>query len=139
MQAESALRHPRLGIDPGNKTTGLALARLSKAVEAQTGDVIETRHALFLAELPHCGPPIREGLDERRAFRRRRRGANLRHRTPRFDNRTRCALYRALQATTLAIEAATDGRTKWNRSRVNLPKAHAIDALRVGKVDLVTA
>ncbi|MGM0984102.1 MAG: RNA-guided endonuclease IscB [Pseudomonadota bacterium] len=70
----------RLGLDPGSRTTGLALMR-----ESDDGQ----RHILCLFELMHRGLQIRQALDQRRAFRRRRRSQNLRYRAPRFDNRTR--------------------------------------------------
>ncbi|MBB3191034.1 RNA-guided endonuclease IscB [Halomonas cerina] len=74
----------RLGIDPGSRITGLALMR-ENSEEREVGK----RHVLCLFELVHRGFQIREALDQRRAFRRRRRTKNLRHRAPRFDNRTR--------------------------------------------------
>jgi 5-methylcytosine-specific restriction endonuclease McrA len=49
-------------------------------------------------------------------------------------NATRWALWRALVATGLDVEAASGGRTKWNRSRLGVPKMHALDALCVGEV-----
>jgi len=50
-------------------------------------------------------------------------------------NATRFALLRELQATRLPVETATGGRTKWNRTRLGLPKTHALDAACVGNVD----
>jgi hypothetical protein len=47
-------------------------------------------------------------------------------------NASRWALYRHLQATGLPVEVGTGGRTKWNRTRRGLPKAHWIDAACVG-------
>jgi 5-methylcytosine-specific restriction endonuclease McrA len=47
-------------------------------------------------------------------------------------NATRWALYRHLLATGLPVEVGTGGRTKWNRTRRELPKAHWIDAACVG-------
>lgn len=47
-------------------------------------------------------------------------------------NATRWALYRRLQATGLPVEVGTGGRTSYNRARLNLPKAHWIDAVCVG-------
>jgi 5-methylcytosine-specific restriction endonuclease McrA len=47
-------------------------------------------------------------------------------------NATRWALWRALSATGLPIEVGTGGRTKYNRTRLRLPKTHALDALCVG-------
>jgi len=86
-QEQSTLQPVRLGIDPGSALTGLALARESEVVDRETGEVILTRCVLFLAELQHRGHAIRDSLTRRRAFRRRRRTANLRHRAPRFNNR----------------------------------------------------
>ncbi|HAA46649.1 MAG: HNH endonuclease [Halomonas sp. 54_146] len=70
----------RLGIDPGSRITGLALIRES---------VGEQRHVLRLFELAHRGFQIKKALEQRAAFRRRRRSKNLRYRAPRFNNRTK--------------------------------------------------
>jgi len=69
----------QLTLDPGSRESGLAITR-------EDG---EDRHVLCLYTLVHRGYQIREALDQRRAFRRRRRSKNLRHRAPRFNNRTR--------------------------------------------------
>ncbi|GAC1457252.1 MAG: hypothetical protein NVS2B14_01740 [Chamaesiphon sp.] len=50
-------------------------------------------------------------------------------------NATRWELYRRLQATDLPIEIASGGKTKFNRCRLLLPKAHYIDAACVGSVE----
>jgi 5-methylcytosine-specific restriction endonuclease McrA len=71
----------RVKIDPGSKTTGIAI------ITDEDGN--KPAKVLCLFELGHRGRQIREALRARRAFRRRRRGANLRYRAPRFDNRTR--------------------------------------------------
>ncbi len=63
-----------LKVDPGARTTGLALVR-------EDGEV------LFLAEIEHRGARIGKAMQQRRNCRRRRRSANLRHRKRRFDNR----------------------------------------------------
>jgi 5-methylcytosine-specific restriction endonuclease McrA len=47
-------------------------------------------------------------------------------------NQTRWALYRRLVATGLAVEVGTGGRTKFNRTRLGLTKAHWHDAACVG-------
>ena len=67
----------RLKIDPGSRTTGLAI------VNDDTGDV------LFAAELNHRGQQIKKSMDSRRAIRRGRRSRKTRYRKPRFDNRAR--------------------------------------------------
>jgi len=47
-------------------------------------------------------------------------------------NATRWALWRALGAMGLPVEAGTGGRTKYNRTCLHLPKAHWTDAACVG-------
>ena len=67
----------RLKIDPGSKTTGLAL------VNDATGEVT------FAAELRHRGQEIKHALEKRRGVRRGRRQRKTRYRKPRFQNRRR--------------------------------------------------
>jgi 5-methylcytosine-specific restriction endonuclease McrA len=67
----------RLKIDPGSKTTGLAL------VDEQTHEVV------WAAELRHQGARIVERLRARRAVRRGRRQRHTRCRQARFANRRR--------------------------------------------------
>ena len=66
----------RLKIDPGAKTTGMAI------VKDVTGEVV------WAAELQHRGFQIRD-LTSRRQLRRSRRNRKNRYRQPRFDNRRR--------------------------------------------------
>lgn len=47
-------------------------------------------------------------------------------------NTTRWAIYELLVETGLPVEVGTGGRTKYNRSRLNIPKTHALDAACVG-------
>ncbi len=65
----------RVKIDPGSKTTGLAL------VNDATGEVV------FAAELEHRGEQITKALARRRAVRRSRRNRKTRYRQPRYANR----------------------------------------------------
>ena len=67
----------RLKLDPGSKTTGIAI------VNDASGEVV------FAAELSHRGQTIKTSLDDRRAIRRSRRNRHTRYRKPRFDNRKR--------------------------------------------------
>ena len=67
----------RVKLDPGSKTTGLAV------VNDATGQVV------FAAEVAHRGQQIKAVLDTRRAVRRSRRQRKTRYRKPRFNNRTR--------------------------------------------------
>jgi hypothetical protein len=52
-------------------------------------------------------------------------------------NSTRWALLNSLRATGFAVEASSGGRTKYNRSRLDIPKTHALDAACVGAVGTV--
>jgi 5-methylcytosine-specific restriction endonuclease McrA len=75
---EQRERHPlRLKIDPGSRTTGLAL------INDATGQII------FAGELSHRGDAIKKALDQRRSVRRGRRQRKTRYRKPRFNNRAR--------------------------------------------------
>src|SRR6266849_6176024 len=65
----------RVKIDPGSKTTGLAI------VNNHSGEVV------FAAELTHRGQQIKLDLDERRGVRRGRRNRHTRYRKPRWQNR----------------------------------------------------
>ncbi len=47
-------------------------------------------------------------------------------------NATRWALFRQLKATGLTVEAGSGGRTKYNRTQLELPKTHWLDAACVG-------
>ncbi len=82
---ESQVQPIALKLDPGSKTTGMALVRVE---DTQQGEV---HHALHLAELAHRGEQVHQALRKRAGYRRRRRSANLRHRSPRFQNRRRPA------------------------------------------------
>lgn len=52
-------------------------------------------------------------------------------------NATRWALANSLKATGLPVELSSGGRTKYNRSRLGIPKTHALDAACVGEVSLL--
>ena len=67
----------RVKLDPGSKTTGLAV------VNDATGEI------MFAAHLEHRGGAIKKRLDDRRAVRRSRRARHTRYRPPRFENRKR--------------------------------------------------
>ena len=85
--ASSTFQHLQIKLDPGSKTTGVALVRINDQVSAASGEVQREAAVLNLFELLHRGRQISEALTQRAAFRRRRRSANLRYRAPRFDNR----------------------------------------------------
>jgi len=65
----------QLKLDPGSKTTGIAILQGNKLIWA--------------AELTHRGQQIKDDLESRRSLRRGRRGRKTRYRQPRFLNRTR--------------------------------------------------
>jgi 5-methylcytosine-specific restriction endonuclease McrA len=76
---DSEIQPLRLKLDPGSKTTGIAI------VNDHTGKV------LFAAEIKHRGQRVKDSLESRRAIRRSRRNRKTRYRKSRFDNRTRRA------------------------------------------------
>ena len=79
-RAEQSTTHPlRLKIDPGSRTTGLALV----AEESAT--------VVWAAELTHRSTAIRDALLAHCAFRRNRRQRHTRYRSARFQNRRRPA------------------------------------------------
>eukprot|EP00887_Chlorella_sp_A99_P003780 scaffold31.g3780.t1 len=53
-------------------------------------------------------------------------------------NTTRWTLAKALQSTGLPVELASGGRTKFNRTRLGIPKIHALDAVCVGNLAKIT-
>ncbi|WP_433379255.1 RNA-guided endonuclease IscB [Streptosporangium sp. CA-115845] len=77
--ADSTVTGVRVGIDPGSKHTGLAVFT----------DHDSNRTGRYALQLDHRGALIRDKLTARSHYRRRRRSANLRYRSPRFLNRTK--------------------------------------------------
>ncbi|MFL1376953.1 MULTISPECIES: RNA-guided endonuclease IscB [unclassified Nocardiopsis] len=77
--ADSEIDGVELGVDPGSRHTGIA-------VFTSHGGERRGRYAL---QLDHRGAQITKKMGQRSGYRRRRRTANLRHRAPRFSNRTR--------------------------------------------------
>jgi 5-methylcytosine-specific restriction endonuclease McrA len=76
---EGRVQNLEVKIDPGSKTTGLAVV-----ANFQKG-----RTVIWAANLEHKGSIIRSSLDARRSLRRGRRSRKTRYRSPRFNNRTR--------------------------------------------------
>jgi len=74
---ETACQELRVKIDPGSKTTGVAV------VNQSSGEV------LWAAELTRRGEAVRQALTKRRRARRSRRARQTRYRQPRFANRRR--------------------------------------------------
>jgi 5-methylcytosine-specific restriction endonuclease McrA len=77
-RSEGVVQPVSLKTDPGSRVTGIALVREAEGVS----------HPVFFAQLHHRGGTIRDALLQRSNYRKRRRGT-LRHRAPRFDNRTK--------------------------------------------------
>jgi RRXRR protein len=82
----------RVKIDPGSKTTGLAIVDIvvhdphdSSGIGGKTGRV------LWAAELTHRGDQVKERLLQRRVCRHSRRQRHTRYRPARFANRRRRA------------------------------------------------
>jgi len=79
---DAITQHLELKLDPGSKTSGIALV----AEFAKRGNTV-----VWAANLQHRGHLIEERLDARRAIRHNRRNRKTRYRPPRFLNRTRPA------------------------------------------------
>ncbi|MCY9783953.1 RNA-guided endonuclease IscB [Nocardiopsis sp. EMB25] len=77
--ADSQIDGVEIGIDPGSKHTGIAV------FTEEAGE----RRGRYSIQLDHRGAQIRKKMGQRSGYRRRRRSVNLRHRPPRFANRTR--------------------------------------------------
>jgi 5-methylcytosine-specific restriction endonuclease McrA len=77
IKPEAVVAPVRVKLDPGSKTTGIAL------VNETTGEVV------WAGEVTHRGQQIRGNLEQRRACRRSRRQRHTRYRQPRFANRAR--------------------------------------------------
>ena len=75
--SDAVVQPLRLKLDPGSKTTGMAL------VNDASGEVV------FAAELEHRGQAITTALADRRAVRRNRRQRKTRYRKSRCENRRR--------------------------------------------------
>ena len=112
LQEQSQLQPIALTIDPGSKTTGIALSGTEGAyrkvlylivlnhlgeairiIDCPTGIALshaegDNRKVLYLIELKRRGQAISDNLKQRKGHRRRRR-SKLRFRPKRFDNRTR--------------------------------------------------
>src|SRR5215472_1655417 len=105
---EAVIDPLRLKIDPGSRTTGLALVREScipitsvappagGRTEMRAGEVSEsppdrttTGEVVWAAELSHRGDEVHQALVDRRTARRSRRQRHTRYRPARYANRTR--------------------------------------------------
>lgn len=87
--ADCELQPVRIKLDPGSKTTGIALVRDVPEIDVDTGEVLQGVAVLNLFELVHRGRQISEALTARRSMRRARRSRKTRYRAARFLNRTR--------------------------------------------------
>jgi 5-methylcytosine-specific restriction endonuclease McrA len=81
-RADGDVQDIEVKVDPGSKTTGMALVGHFE----QQGAVV-----LFGANLNHRGQAIKNNLESRRSLRRERRGRQTRYRQARFLNRIRPA------------------------------------------------
>jgi 5-methylcytosine-specific restriction endonuclease McrA len=76
-RADGDIQPIELKVDPGSKTTGLALV----------GDFKRGKRTIFAANLSHRGQMVKDALESRRSLRRSRRARKTRYRAPRFLNR----------------------------------------------------
>lgn len=102
---EPAAQAVELKIDPGSKTTGVAMV-----AEFKRG-----RRVVWAANLEHRGQIIKQNLEKRRHARRTRRNRKTRYRQPRFDNRTRPRGWLAP-----SLRSRVDNVFNWSRKLVGL-------------------
>lgn len=88
VEASNGIQPMRLALDPGSRTTGLALCRIDEGRGASTADATEpTMHVSLLLELMHRGQAIRKSLQRRATLRCARHRRKTRYRAQRHDNR----------------------------------------------------
>ncbi|MBC9726397.1 HNH endonuclease [Streptomyces sp. TRM68367] len=104
-------------IDPGPKGTGIAVTTDNTHADPVSGEVTTDRHGLYAMELRHRGEQIRNSMRRRANHRRRRRTENLRYRAPRFDNRSRPAVF---PVTELHVERVSFGTHALSLGREDL-------------------
>lgn len=109
---QGAVQSVRLKFDPGAKVTGMALV------------VAGDRHqrVVWAAELTHRSQQIRKRLNDRRAFRRARRGRNCRNRPARFNNRRRRDGWLPP-----SVQSRVDNTTAWAQRLIRLTPVSHID------------
>jgi 5-methylcytosine-specific restriction endonuclease McrA len=78
-RSDGDVQETEFKVDPGSKTTGIALV----------ADFKRGRRLIWAANLEHRGQAIRLALESRRSLRRSRRGRKTRYRQARFLNRSR--------------------------------------------------
>jgi hypothetical protein len=74
-ESTEPVKEIQIKIDPGSKTTGIALT--------------QGAYVIWGAELTHRGSAIKVSLESRKSLRRGRRARHTRYRQPRFLNRSR--------------------------------------------------
>lgn len=87
---ESEVMGVDVRVDPGSRGTGIAITSDHDVPSSSTVPA-RTRWGLFAVELTHRGSHISKRMQQRAAYRRRRRSANLRYRPQRSKNRGRKA------------------------------------------------
>jgi len=78
-RADGDLQEIEFKVDPGSKTSGIALVASFK----------KGKTLVWAANLSHRGAAVHANLESRRSLRVGRRGRKTRYRKARFDNRTR--------------------------------------------------
>lgn len=102
-----------LKLDPGSKTTGIALVADGK----------QGKKAIWAGQLNHRGQAIRDGLLSRRQIRRSRRNRKTRYRKPRFLNRSRPKGWIAP-----SLKSRVDNVFAWTRRLLSLAPVTGIAA-----------
>ncbi|MEV5830243.1 RRXRR domain-containing protein [Spirillospora sp. NPDC052242] len=131
---ESRVDGVEIGIDPGSRHTGMAVFT-SRQGERRARFGVGLDHRCIPCNLAKGDRPVEEFAPAEAAAIKARAMAPLRDAAA--LNATRQALWRVLDAR-LPVHTSSGGRTKWNRTRNDLPKSHTLDALAVGELDSIT-
>lgn len=81
---------------------------------------------------------VRESVADEIRLERMLRKAKAPHADAAVVNGTRWVLVSQLKLTGLPVELSSGGRTKWNRTRLDMPKSPALDAICVGVVETIS-
>lgn len=125
---DCALPPLSIKIDPGSKTTGMALVRDVEKLDVDTGDINQKKAALpietieaFLAKKPEV---LKNILSQAKQPLKDAAAANT-------------TLYERLQHTGIPVVISSGGRTQFNRQQNHAPKTHALYSVCVGELDRV--
>jgi len=128
LQVEHIVPRARGGSDRVSNLT-LACERCNQAKGAHSVEEFLCNHTV---------PSVRRSVDKSTLLAKIRAYAKTPLSSAAAVNSTRNALLQEMRSLGLPVETGSGGLTKYNRTRLGLPKSHVFDALCVGSVDSAT-